>query len=76
VPYNRDLSIMMNCHVNVEVAVVIQAIKYLYKYICKGHDRSYLGLECNNEIKAFVDARYIGPVEGVELFRILTLEKD
>jgi hypothetical protein len=64
VPYNRDLSLMMNCHVNVEVAVGIQAVKYLYKYICKGHDRSYLSLECDNEVKAFVDARYIGPVEG------------
>jgi hypothetical protein len=38
VPYNRDLSLMMNCHVNVEVAVGIQAVKYLYKYICKVHD--------------------------------------
>jgi hypothetical protein len=64
VPYNRDLSLMMNCHVKIEVAVGIQAIKYLYKYICKGHDRSYLSLECNEEVKGFLDARYIGPVEG------------
>jgi hypothetical protein len=74
VPYNRDLSLMMNCHVNVEVAVGIQAIKYLYKYICKGHDRSYLALECNDEVKGFVDARFIGPVEGMAFANELFVE--
>ena len=28
-----------DCHINVEVCLRVQAVKYLYKYIYKGHDR-------------------------------------
>ncbi|KAI7963676.1 hypothetical protein MJO29_004103 [Puccinia striiformis f. sp. tritici] len=64
VPHNKYLSLFLNCHVNVEVAVGIQAVKYLYKYICKGHDRASLEVKQNDETKAFVDARYIGAPEA------------
>ena len=37
VPYNKVLSTMFNCHINVEVCNSISAVKYLYKYIFKGN---------------------------------------
>jgi hypothetical protein len=64
VPFNKYLSLMFECHINVEVPVSSSAIKYLYKYITKGHDRSYLKIQEEDETKAFVDARYISPPEG------------
>jgi Helitron helicase-like domain at N-terminus len=39
VPYNRGLSLLLNCHINVEAVATIQCIKYIFKYINKGHDR-------------------------------------
>ncbi|KAG7990742.1 hypothetical protein I3843_02G039400 [Carya illinoinensis] len=39
VPYNPYLLAMFDCHINVEIYSTIKAVKYLYKYIYKGHDR-------------------------------------
>jgi hypothetical protein len=36
VPYNPTLSMMYDCHINVEICSSIKAVKYIYKYICKG----------------------------------------
>ena len=38
VPYNPQLLLRYNCHINVEVVTTIKAIKYMYKYVYKGHD--------------------------------------
>lgn len=38
VPYNRWLLCKYQCHINVEVCASVQAVKYLYKYVYKGHD--------------------------------------
>jgi len=38
VPYNPYLLMKYNCHINVECCATVQSVKYLYKYICKGHD--------------------------------------
>ncbi len=40
VPYNPYLSLLFNCHINVEVCTSVAAVKYLYKYVYKGHDRA------------------------------------
>ncbi|CAN0839971.1 hypothetical protein LINGRAHAP2_LOCUS2707 [Linum grandiflorum] len=40
VPYNRDLLVKYQAHLNVEVCHKGQLIKYLFKYITKGPDRS------------------------------------
>ncbi|PLW26213.1 hypothetical protein PCASD_26028 [Puccinia coronata f. sp. avenae] len=64
VPYNRFLSLMFNCHLNVEIPVNSTAIKYLYKYITKGHDRAYMSVDIADKTEAFVDGRYISPPEG------------
>jgi hypothetical protein len=39
VPYNAYLTMRYKCHINVEVCSSITAVKYLYKYVYKGHDR-------------------------------------
>ncbi|CAN0897215.1 ATP-dependent DNA helicase PIF1 [Linum grandiflorum] len=40
VPYNRDLVVKYQAHINVEICHKGQLIKYLFKYITKGPDRS------------------------------------
>jgi hypothetical protein len=40
VPYNSYLSLLFNYHINVEVCTFIATVKYLYKYVYKGHDRA------------------------------------
>ncbi len=40
VPYNPALLLLLECHCNVEIATNVRIIKYLYKYITKGPDRS------------------------------------
>ncbi|XP_071930166.1 uncharacterized protein [Coffea arabica] len=36
--YNAYLLAKYDCHINVEVCSAIEAVKYIYKYIYKGHD--------------------------------------
>ncbi|XP_021775482.1 uncharacterized protein LOC110739322 [Chenopodium quinoa] len=38
IPYNPHLLALFDCHVNVEVCSTFRAVKYLYKYVYKGHD--------------------------------------
>ncbi|XP_057791099.1 uncharacterized protein LOC131008223 [Salvia miltiorrhiza] len=71
VPYNAYLLSRYNCHINVEVCSGITAVKYLYKYIYKGHDRVAIHMTQNDdqnqvdEIKQFQDARWISAQEAV-----------
>ena len=39
VPYNPYLMLKYNCHINVEICSSVKSVKYLYKYVYKGHDR-------------------------------------
>ncbi|XP_077977577.1 uncharacterized protein LOC144433142 [Glandiceps talaboti] len=45
VPYNPYLSTKYQAHINVEVCSSVTAVKYLYKYVYKGHDRIIYGLQ-------------------------------
>ncbi len=38
VPYNPYLTMQYKCHINDEVCSSITVVKYLYKYVYKGHD--------------------------------------
>jgi hypothetical protein len=38
--YNPYLSLLFNCHINVEVCTFVAVVKYLYKYVYKGQDRA------------------------------------
>ena len=79
VPYNPTLLLQFNCHINVEVCSSIQSIKYIHKYIYKGHDSASAVISNKNngsneinhdEITHFVDSRYVGPSEAI--WRILS----
>ncbi|PLW07126.1 hypothetical protein PCANC_28251 [Puccinia coronata f. sp. avenae] len=65
VPYNKYLLLRYNCHINVEIPYGIQALKYLFKYICKGVNRSLMRLSKGDEIEKFINGQYIGPVKAV-----------
>jgi hypothetical protein len=64
VPYNKYLLLRYNCHINVEIPYGIQALKYLFKYICKGVNRSLMRLSKGDEIEKFINGQYVGPVKG------------
>lgn len=70
VPYNPYLLAMFDCHINVEVCSTIKAVKYLYKYIYKGHDKITYRLVSTNskedidEIEQFQSARWVSPPEA------------
>jgi len=78
VPYCSTLSIIFNCHINVEVVSSIKSVKYLYKYIYKRHDIAAITIEPitknviidHDEIHNYIEARYVGPVEAC--WRILS----
>ncbi|XP_074341884.1 uncharacterized protein LOC141679280 [Apium graveolens] len=73
VPYNRDLLVKYQCHMNVEICAHARSLKYLLKYCLKGHDRATVEIrgkkrQSNNgkgldigedEIQSFFDGRYI-----------------
>ncbi|KYN18615.1 hypothetical protein ALC57_09070, partial [Trachymyrmex cornetzi] len=72
VPYCPILSIIFNCHINIEIISSIKSVKYLYKYIYKGHDVAAITIEPitdnviidHDEIRNFIETRYVGPVEA------------
>ena len=65
VPYNVYLTRRFDCHINVEVVTSLKSVKYLFKYVHKGHDRASLDMRRGpDEIEAHLDARYVGPAEA------------
>ncbi|GAA0172856.1 hypothetical protein LIER_26593 [Lithospermum erythrorhizon] len=70
IPYNASLLVEFDCHINVEICCDIRVVKYLYKYIHKGHDKvSFLIAPDNSgsnidEISDFQNARWVSPVEA------------
>jgi len=71
VPYNPYLSAKFDCHINVEVCSSIKIVKYLYKYIYKGHDCINFSVLTHDaeknidEISAYQSARWISPLEAM-----------
>jgi len=70
VPYNRQLLLKYNAHINVEWCNQSRSIKYLFKYVNKGHDRVTASFynpsnECYDEIKMYYDCRYLSACEAV-----------
>lgn len=65
VPYCPYLSAKYNCHINVECAATISAVKYTVKYVHKGGDRGSLEVgEPTDEIKLFLEGRYFSCSEA------------
>jgi len=71
VSHNVYLSTKYNAHINVEVCNNIHAVKYLFKYVYKGHDRATIEISRQNdnategnvvevdEIEKYLDYRYV-----------------
>jgi hypothetical protein len=53
------------CHINIESIASVKAVKYIYKYVYKGHDRTTMEFgTCRDEIKLYLDARYVSSCEA------------
>jgi hypothetical protein len=46
VPHNVYLSTKYDMHINIKVCNNIRAVKYLFKYIYKGHDHAIVKISC------------------------------
>ncbi|PAV65868.1 hypothetical protein WR25_06991 [Diploscapter pachys] len=71
VPYNPVLSLKYHAHVNVEICASIKSIKYLYKYVYKGHDCAKMVISVkdsnqveHDEINTYLNMRYVTPHEA------------
>jgi hypothetical protein len=64
VPHSRQLLAEFDCHINVEVCASINSVKYIHKYIYKGPDRATLQTQGHDEVKAYLDSRYISSVQA------------
>jgi len=65
VPYCPWLLWKCRCHINVESIASIKAIKYIYKYVYKGHDRTTMQFgTCQDEAQLYLDARYLSGCES------------
>ncbi len=76
VPHSVYLLTKYDAHINVEVCNNIHAVKYLFKYVYKGHDRATIeiSLQSDNatkgnvveidEIKKYLDCRFVSTSEA------------
>ncbi|KAF7841731.1 uncharacterized protein G2W53_004029 [Senna tora] len=73
VPYNPTLLLRYQAHINVEFCNQSRSIKYLFKYVSKGHDMVTAKIsdgvdtkstDNKDEIKHYYDCRYISPCEA------------
>jgi len=76
VPHNNYLLTKYDAHINIEVYNNIRVVKYLFKYVYKGHDRVTIEISRQNdnasegivvkadEIKKYFDCRYVSALEA------------
>ena len=70
VPFSPFLSLIFDCHINIELCMSPTAAKYLYKYVFKGEDRAMVSVEVRddnierNEVEEYEDLRSIGSSEA------------
>jgi len=78
VPHNLWLTTKYNAHINVEVCSSVAAVKYLYKYVYKGHDKTKVQIHravarhrpvrpegAINEPEDYQDSRYVSAFEAL-----------
>ena len=70
VPYNPHGLKKYNCHIDVEYVGGVKSVKYLYKYIYKGHDMAKLKIDGDakhilyNECNQHIEGRYVTAPEA------------
>ncbi|XP_027171707.1 uncharacterized protein LOC113771310 [Coffea eugenioides] len=70
IPYCPYLLALFDCHMNVEICSTLKLVKYLYKYVFKGHDLVSFKIVTGessadvDEIKEFQQGRWISPPEA------------
>ena len=64
VPYNAFLLLKYGCHINVEACVSVKSVKYLFKYVYKGHDCANMEI-LRDTIKYYLHARYLCSPEAL-----------
>ncbi|KAL9411119.1 hypothetical protein AB3S75_044830 [Citrus x aurantiifolia] len=70
VPYHRSLIVKFDAHINVEICNYSRSVKYLFKYVHKGSDRTTATMASidttqeMDEIKTYLDCRYISATEA------------
>ncbi|KDO36024.1 hypothetical protein CISIN_1g041983mg [Citrus sinensis] len=70
VPYHKNLIVKFDAHINVEICNYSRSVKYLFKYVHKGSDRTTATMESidttqeMDEIKTYLDCRYISATEA------------
>ena len=78
VPYNPYLLSRYNCHINIEISSGAKAVKHLYKYIYKSHDKIAVNISQNDgdiiidEIKQYQDVQWVSLQEAI--WRIFELD--
>ena len=74
VPYNPYLTLKYEAHINVEICSSLRSVKYLYKYVYKGHDCTSVRLRTDaegqqrvtlDEVDLFLNCRYVSPPEAM-----------
>ena len=64
------------CHINVESIASVKAIKYIYKYVYKGHDCTTMEFgRCRDKIKQYLDAHYISSCEALWHLFLFDMQK-
>ena len=66
IPYCLYLSIKYRTHINIKVYASVRSVKYIYKYIYKGNDRTTLWLTDGNKVSQYLQGRYIGPFKAIQ----------
>ena len=84
VPSNLYFLLKFNAHINVEICSTVSAVKYLYKYVYKGHDGAIIEFKAGgenvdtaeaksvNEISQYLECRYMSATEAC--YRIVAYE--
>lgn len=69
VPYNPYLTKKYQAHINLEACTSVRSVKYLFKYVYKGHDSASVEVRETNvfnhdEVSTYVDCRYVSAPEA------------